>query len=126
MSDDANGRAVEALISAINRGDRDALDAVFTEDVIMEWPQSGERIRGAQNRREVYQRFPALPKVTTRRLLGSGDLWVLEANLDYGGDIYQCVFVFELRGGRIAKETAYWSKPFPAPEWRVPWVERMG
>ena len=51
---------------------------------------------------------------------------VLEASLDYGdGDPYQCVFIFRIRDGRIAHETAYWTKPFPAPEWRAPWVERM-
>ena len=125
MSDQQNRAAIEELIRAINAGDRAALDAVFTDDVIMEWPQSGERIRGGNNRREIYQRFPSLPKVTPRSLRGSGDLCVLEANLDYGGDVYQCVFVFEMRDGRIAKETAYWSKPFPAPEWRVPWVEQI-
>jgi ketosteroid isomerase-like protein len=41
------------------------------------------------------------------------------------GDPYQTVFVFEMRDGRIAKETAYWTKPFPAPDWRAQWVERM-
>ncbi len=38
---------------------------------------------------------------------------------------YQAVFVFQMRDGQIAKEIAYWSKPFPAPEWRAPWIERM-
>jgi hypothetical protein len=41
------------------------------------------------------------------------------------GDPYQAVFMFHVRDGRIAKEIAYWAKPFPAPEWRAPWVERM-
>jgi ketosteroid isomerase-like protein len=127
MSEQKSRAAVEALVAAINAADHAALDGVFTEDIVMEWPQSGERIRGAQNRREVYSRFPSLPKVTAKRIVGSGDLWVLEANLDYGdGEPYQCVFVFETREGKIAKEIAYWSKPFPAPEWRAPWVERMG
>jgi len=123
----ADGRAtLEALIAALNAGDRDALDPLFTDDVVFEWPQSGERIVGAANRREVYRRFPALPQVRPRRITGRDDLWVLEADLDYGdGDPYQCVFVMELRGGRIARETGYWAKPFPAPDWRTPWVERM-
>lgn len=126
VDDQINSATIDALVSAINANDRDALDAVFTEDVIMDWPQSGERIRGAQNRREIYRRFPSLPKVTRRRLVCAGDLCVLEASLDYGdGDPYQCVFVFEMRDGLIAKETAYWAKPFPAPEWRAPWVERI-
>ena len=126
MSDARNRAAIDALVAAINAGDLGALDKVFTEDVVMEWPQSGERIRGGQNRREIYSRFPSLPKVTPRRVTGSGDVWTLEASLDYGdGDPYQCVFIFQLRDGRIASEYAYWSKPFPAPDWRKPWVERM-
>ena len=117
---------IDALAAAINARDLEALNAVFTEDIVMEWPQSGERIRGEKNRREIYSRFPSLPTVTPGRITGSGDVWVLEASLDYGdGDPYQCVFVFRIRDGRIAHETAYWTKPFPAPDWRAPWVERM-
>ena len=113
-------------MAAINAADLNALDQVFTEDIVMEWPQSGERIRGANNRREIYRRFPSLPRVTPRRTSGAGDFWVLEAALDYGdGEPYQAIFVFEMRDGRIAKEIAYWSKPFPPPDWRAPWIERM-
>jgi ketosteroid isomerase-like protein len=126
MSEAENRATIEALVAAINGGNLAALDKVFTEDAVIEWPQSGERISGGQNRREIYSRFPSLPKVTPRQMTGSGDVWVLEANLDYGdGEPYQCVFVFEMRGGLIAKEVAYWSKPFPAPTWRAQWVERM-
>jgi ketosteroid isomerase-like protein len=117
---------IDALVAAINAGDRTALNDVFTDDVVLEWPQSGERIRGEANRREVYARFPSLPRVTPRRVTGSGEVWALEATLDYGdGDPYLCVFVFVVRDGRIAHEIAYWSKPFPAPDWRAPFVERM-
>ena len=126
MSEARHPAVIDALVAAINAGDLQAFDRVFTDDVVMEWPQSGERIRGEANRREIYSRFPSLPKVTPRRVTGSGDVWTLEASLDYGdGDPYLCVFVFVVRDGRIAKEIAYWSKPFPAPDWRAPWVERM-
>ena len=126
MSEAANRATIDALVAAINARDLRALDAVFTRDVVLEWPQSGERIVGQENRREIYGRFPSLPAVTPRRASGSGDHWVLEASLDYGdGDPYQAVFIFEMRDGLIAKETGYWTKPFPAPEWRAPWVERM-
>ena len=117
---------VEALIATLNAGDIDGMDAVFHEDAVMEWPQSGERIVGGDDRRGVYRSFPQLPKITPRRVVGDGDLWVAEATLDYGdGALYQTVFIFELRDGKIAKETAYWSQPFPAPDWRAEWVERM-
>ena len=126
MSEATNRATIQALVTAINAADLQALDKVFTEDIVMEWPQSGERIRGGKNRREIYSRFPSLPKVTPRRTSGSGDSWVLEATLDYGdGDPYQAVFIFQMRDGQIAHEVAYWSKPFPAPEWRAPWIERL-
>jgi ketosteroid isomerase-like protein len=119
-------QVVEALVATLNAGDVGGMDDVFHEDAVMDWPQSGERIVGADNRRAIYGSFPQLPHISPRRLTGDGDLWVLEADLDYGdGDPYQTVFVFELRDGLIAKETAYWSKPFPAPDWRAEWVERI-
>jgi ketosteroid isomerase-like protein len=126
MNEVRNRATIEAWVAALNARDLHSLHNVFTEDVVMEWPQSGERIRGEKNRQEIYSRFPSLPKVTPRRTTGSGDVWVLEASLDYGdGDPYQTVFVFQMRDGKIAGETAYWSKPFPAPEWRAPWIERI-
>ena len=79
-------------------------------------PTIGERSTG----------IPPAAEITPRRLTGSGDLWVAEASLDYGDGIpYQTVFIFELRDDRIAKETAYWSQAFPAPDWRSEWVEAM-
>ena len=75
---------VEALIATLNAGDVDSMDAVFHEDAVMDWPQSGERVVGGENRRGVYRAFPRLPKITPRRLIGEGDLWVAEADLDYG------------------------------------------
>jgi ketosteroid isomerase-like protein len=120
-----NRRAVERLIDGLNRRDISVMDEVFHDDAVMEWPQSGERIRGAEARRGVYGRFETLPTITLRRLLSEGNLCVAEAQLDYGGVAYDCVFIFEMRDGRITKETAYWAQPFEPPEWRADLVERM-
>jgi len=122
-----SGRAtVEALVATLNAGDVAGMDDLFHEDAVMEWPQSGERIVGGDNRRLVYNAFPQLPTITPRRIVGEGTLWVAEATLDYGADaVYRAVFIFEMRHGKIAKETAYWSESFPAPDWRADWVEHM-
>jgi ketosteroid isomerase-like protein len=126
MMADENRKAVERLIDGLNRRDISVMDEVFHDDAIMDWPQSGERIRGAERRRGVYGRFETLPTITPRRLLSEGDLCVAEARLDYGGGAeYDCVFIFEMRDGRIARETAYWAEPFDPPEWRADLVERM-
>jgi len=119
-----NERTARAFVAVMNARDLEALNELFTEDVVLEWPQSNERIVGNANRREIYNRFPALPTVTNPRVVGEGDLMVLEADLDYGdGNPYQTVFVFRMRDGLIAGETAYWTQPFPAAEWRAEWVE---
>ena len=54
---DENRRVVEQLIDGLNRRDTSVMDEVFHDDAIMEWPQSRERIRGAEQRRAVYGRF---------------------------------------------------------------------
>ena len=101
------------------------MDELFHEDAIMDWPQSGEKIIGGDNRRGVYGAFPQLPTITPTRMVSNGDLIVAEASMDYGSPtIYKAVFIFEFRDGKIAKETAYWSEPFEAPEWRAQWVEK--
>jgi len=120
-----NRKVIERLIKCINDHDITIMDELFHEDAIMDWPQSGEKIVGAENRRAVYRAFPKLPNITPRRMVSSGDLVVAEATLDYGSPVkFKTVFIFEFRDGKIAKETAYWSEPFDAPEWRAKWVER--
>lgn len=120
----ANEVVIERLIGCINDRKIEIMDELFHEDAIMDWPQSGEKVVGAENRRGIYGSFPQLPTITPRRILSEGDLVVAEASMDYGGSKSQAVFIFEFRDGKIAKETAYWSEPFEAPAWRAQWVEK--
>ena len=125
MSEHENRQTVERLVRALNEHDLELFDAQFHEDSVIEYPQSGERIVGRENRRAVYEAFPGLPTVTPHRITAAGELAVLEAAFDYGdGAPWQAVLVFELRDGRVARETAYWTQPFAAAEWRAQWVER--
>lgn len=57
-------------------------------------------------------------------MLAPDDLVIAEATLDYGGPTFNSVFIFEVRDGLIARETAYWAEPFEAPQWRAQWVQR--
>lgn len=118
-----NRAVVERLIACLNARQVEVMDDLFHEDAIMDWPQSGEKVVGGDNRRALYGAFPSLPTITPRRIVEDGDLVVAEANLDYGTGAYATVFIFEFRDGKIARETAYWSEPFEAPEWRRQWVQ---
>jgi ketosteroid isomerase-like protein len=118
-----NERVIERLIQCINDRQISVMDELFHDDAVMDWPQSGERVVGAENRRGIYNAFPQLPTITPRRMISGGNLVVAEASLDYDGPVYQTVFIFELRDGKIERETAYWSESFEAPAWRAQWVQ---
>ena len=94
------------------------------EDYVMEMPQSGERIRGREAMRSMQEGFPNPPSISIRRVVGADRTWVLEGVNDYGDDVWRVVDVLELASdGRILRETRYYAQPFPAPEWRSPYVE---
>ena len=91
MDADGNRRTIERLLEVIDAGRVEEMDDLFHDDAVMEWPQSGERVVGADNRRAIYSRFPSLPAVQPRRVHCSGDLCVAEATLTYdGGRRLQC------------------------------------
>jgi hypothetical protein len=100
-----------------------------TNDFVEEWPQSGERLSKAAAMRmgENYSQMSGTsPKFTYRRMLGGGDVFVVEGTIDYGDGIpVNYVGVGETRDGKIARMTEYFANPFEAPAWRADFVERM-
>lgn len=108
------------------------------------WPQSGERVHGHASWAEIAQRHPAgRPEISLDRLVGSEDRWVVTPGntvariagsgefwwgawrMTYpDGKVYECVSLIEMRDGLIWRETVYWAEPFPAPDWRRPFVEQ--
>ena len=103
----------------------DAMSESFGEDAVVEYPQSGERIRGRESIRAAEENYPGLPKVTMRRQLAVGHLVVMETRLDYQGKLYDECSIFELRDAMIVRLTTYFAEPFEAPSSRARWVERM-
>jgi hypothetical protein len=95
-------------------------------DVVIDMPQSGERIIGRDRMRAMQEAFPTPPRGTVRRVVGSGDLWVVEGVNDYGnGDIWTFVDIIEFEGDLIKRETRYYGKNFDPPAWRTEWVSTM-
>jgi hypothetical protein len=96
------------------------------EDYAMEMPQSGERIRGREKMRQFQENYPSPPTIQLRRVVVREGLWVIEGVNDYGGGrVFSVVVIFELRDGKIWRDTRYYAEPFEAPQWRAQLVERM-
>jgi ketosteroid isomerase-like protein len=119
-------QAAEAVWRALAAGDWDGAAAYLHPDFVQEWPQSGERIVGADNALAIDRNFPGgMPSMNLRRVRAAGDLAVVEVELTYAdGSTYLGLSLLEFRDGSIVKETDYFAEPFPAPQWRAQWVER--
>lgn len=97
--------------------------ALRHEDVVIDMPQSGERIRGRDHMKAMQEAYPGPPTITVRRMVGSGDVWVVEGRSNYSGRVYHIANIIEFREGKIIRETRYYADPFEAPAWRAQWVE---
>ena len=105
--------------------DQEVAHEIYHDDVVVEFPQSGERIRGRANLRAMREAYPAKVSCTIRESRGGGDLWVTELVITYDEKKrVNAVSIMEFRGGKVARETLYFGDPWEPPAWRAQWVER--
>ena len=78
MHDDDLRDALRRHWEASDANDFDAEHEIYRHDAVLEYPQSGERIRGRHNIQASRAAQPNLKRFSVRRLLGGGDLWVSE------------------------------------------------
>lgn len=106
--------------------DIDRSHEIYHNDVIVEFPQSGERISGKHNIYELRKHYPAKLGFKVVRTRGEGSLWVTEYIITYDrGRPVNVVCIMEFRDDKIAHETLYFGDPFEPPEWRSQWVEKI-
>ena len=125
MENQAIRTALDRHWAASAAGDIEAEHEIYHDDVLVEYPQSGERIRGRHNIQALRGHHPAKLGFTIRRILGSGDLWITEYVLSYNEQPTQTVSIMEFRDGKVAHETQYFADPFEPPAWRTQWVEHQ-
>lgn len=123
--DDAIRAALDRHWAASDANDFDVEHDVYREDAVLEYPQSGERIRGRHNIQASRAAQPNAKRFTVRRSVGAGDLWVTEFVLTYDGQPTYSVSIMEFVDGKVARETQYFGDRFEPGPSRVQWVERM-
>ena len=117
--------ALDAHWAASDANDFDVEHDIYREDALLEYPQSGERIKGRHNIQASRVAQPNSKRFTVRRIVGSGDLWVTEFILAYDGRPSYSVSIMEFQDGKVARETQYFADPFEPGPSRAQWVERM-
>src|SRR3954454_12379824 len=94
---------------------------IYREDAVLEYPQSGERIRGRRNIQASRFAQPNQKRFTVRRIIGFADLWITEFTLTYDGRPSYVVSIMELEDGKVIRETQYFSDAFEPSPSRAQW-----
>ena len=146
MPDENDRDLIARYARALHDRDFDAVAACQHPDFIEDYPQSGERIHGRQNFRNILENYPGglegeadasedrvlggddrwmmSPAFTMIRVSGTGDVHTAILKLRYpDGSTWYMVSLMELRDGLIAKATTFFAPMFEPPEWRKDWIE---
>ena len=126
MDDRAMREALERHWRASDDSDFETEHDIYREDALLDYPQSGERIRGRRHIQESRSLQPNSKRFAVRRILGGGDLWITEFVLTYDSTPSYVVSIMELRDGLVARETQYFADRFDPGPSRSHLVERIG
>ena len=101
--------------------------AVLGEDFVLEWPQSKERIRGADRFAQMNSEYVAYGpwQFSILRLIGSESEAVSEVAITDGKQNAKAISFFTIAAGKITRLVEYWPEPYPAPTNRAHLVEPM-
>ena len=125
MDDRTARAALQRHWDASDANDFEVEHEIYHEDAMLDYPQSGERIRGRRNIQESRTVQPNKKRFAVRRIIGSGDLWVTEFTLRYDGIPSYAVSIMEFRAGLVANETQYFADRFDPGPSRAHLVERI-
>ena len=107
--------------------DFNSVAAVLAPDFVLEWPLSGERIRGADRFAQMNTEYPAHGRwsFTIHRLVGSESEAVSDVAVTDGVQTARAISFFTIDGGKVRRLVEFWPEPCEAPAHRAHLVERM-
>lgn len=107
--------------------DFQSVKQVLADDLIVEWPQSKERIRGAENFARMNAEYPAHGRWRFRinQLVASPDRVVTQVSVTDGTQSAEPISFFTVAGGKIVHLLEYWPEAFAPADNRRHLVEPM-
>jgi len=99
--------------------------AVLAPEFVLEWPQSNERIRGADRFIQMNSEYPANGpwRFSVNRVTGNDSEAVSDVSITDGVQSARAISFFEVTEGRITRLVEFWPEPYPAPANRAHLVE---
>lgn len=104
-----------------------AVAAVLAEDFVLEWPQSKERIRGAERFARMNHEYPAHGRwqFTINRIVGGECEAVSDVTVTDGLQTGRAISFFTVSQGKVARIVEFWPEPYSAHENRAHLVEAI-
>jgi hypothetical protein len=104
-----------------------SVGSVLSDDFVLDWPQSNERIRGRDNYATMNEEYPAhgLWQFTVNRIVGNDSEAASDVSVTDGVQYARVITFFSIRDERIAKMVEFWPEPFPARDDRKHLVEKI-
>lgn len=111
----------------MNTNDFGAVGRLLADAYRLEWPQSGEIIRGRDNFARVNQNYPANGpwRFTVYSLVAEGAEVVSDVGVTDGVVKARAITFSTVEDGLIVRQIEFWPDTYDAPEWRRAWVERV-
>jgi ketosteroid isomerase-like protein len=118
---------VKRYWSLMQSNDFRSVGQVLSDDFVLEWPQSNERIRGRDNLASMNEEYPAhgIWRFTVNKILGDEIDVVSDVSLTDGVQVARVISFFTVTDGKIRKMVEFWPDPFTAPDNRRHLVELM-
>ena len=110
----ANRELMERYWAAAEANDLDTMHRLRDEALVVDFPQTGERLSGRHAVRAFEEGHGAGGSFELTRLTGEGDVWVAEGLMRSGDGLTHVVSISELRNGRVAHSIDYFTGPLPS------------
>lgn len=127
MSDAASAESVvREFWRLMGTNDFGSVSAVLAPELVVEWPQSGERLHGPENFARMNAEYPARGRwrFVVNRLVASGAEVVTQVSVTDGTQSAEPVSFFTVHAGKVVRLVEYWPEPFAPAANRSHLVER--
>lgn len=127
MADSSAASVVREFWRLMGSNDFDAVSVVLAPEFVLEWPQSNERIRGAERFARMNQEYPAHGSwaFTLNRLVVGNDEVVSDVSISDGVQTARAISFFTVVAGKITRLVEFWPEPYAAPANRAHLVEPL-
>ncbi|NUP18819.1 MAG: nuclear transport factor 2 family protein [Streptomyces sp.] len=119
---------IHALWERMQDRDWAGLRDLLAEDLVVEWPVSGERIVGRAHYVRINAEYPEGWSIRVLRVVADGNQVVSEVEVPHETmGVHRVASFWTVWEGRVVAGREYWSElgSDPSPEWRAALVEPL-